>query len=184
MRSMGMKAEFHLRVRLVTTAVAVALCIVFAVCVPLSAAGGQVEIKRADSCTAEGLSAIPVNVRLFVTGRPELFEPKIRVAWSGSPLPASCSVRRRVAVDVKAWFSRGSGPIEVGPDQSGAWSVFWQGKKVARHESTIIRGDVFTELLGCIRKARGWLRYSVVDSGAHIEAVRTVSTPVVFKRCS
>jgi hypothetical protein len=148
----------------------------------VGSATANVLSMTARSCRAMGLSGIPIRIHLYVR-RVGLFVPVIRIRWRGEPLPVGCKARRRVAVDVRVWFANVSGPVDVGPPESGVWPVFWEGRKVAKNDAIVFRGVNFSEPLGCIRKVQGWLRYSVVGSNPRVHAAKTVPTKVGFFHC-
>jgi hypothetical protein len=160
----------------------------FAVALVLGAAGvwaagssAKAPGKPDARCIREGLASIPVTLRASVERQDGSGTPVFEVNWSGEPLAPVCHARRSVAIDFTLWFPHLRFSFTEG--FPSPWLEFWNGRKAVRNERERYVSNASYGGLGCLRKARGRLRYEVTAPGGAVVARRVVSEPVKILDC-
>ena len=135
-------------------------------------------------CISNGLTPIPVSLtaQIASTEAGRVNTPRTVVVWRGRPLPKSCEARVALSFDARVWFENLSEPIELGVGPEG-WQVFWGGRGVADPARKVYSGPTFSFPLGCITKARAWVRYRVIGYDGETVARRTRGVAVHHPLC-
>src|ERR1700761_6173396 len=167
---------------------AIVLAAAFPIAAPAAGSGGGLERLASTEarCITEGLRPLTLSLTAPVISREagRVNTPSAAVVWSGRPLRNSCGAHVSVSFDIRLWFEKVGSPLDLGAGPNGGWQVFWSGKRQVRRARKVYDGPTFTASIGCMTKARGWLRYTVFEDGnEEVLAQRKEAVPVRHSSC-
>jgi hypothetical protein len=138
-------------------------------------------------CVAAGTKPLRrLSGRAFIFNQGGFSEPRLIIHWRSRRLPSACegAFRRSVAVEVTMRSRNVPVPLPLGQGEGEVqWLTFIRGFGGKPAGSSLARGFVFSEPLGCLERVSGLVRYRVSDSNGRLLKQRFGPYEPRFHRC-